>query len=123
MKIKKFEDIRAWNESRVLNKKIFQLAEKLKIKHEYTLAEHIKKTSLSIMANIAEGYSRSNNNDFVRFLFYSKSSCSELKSHLYLIMDFGYIDSSEFDELYQFIENIEKMISKFISYLKQNKRS
>ncbi|GAB6162670.1 hypothetical protein JCM12298_18290 [Desulfothermus naphthae] len=71
------------------------------------------------MANIAEGYARNGNREFIRFLFIAKSSVAELQSHLYVAMDQGYIKEDDFKEIYQDLDKIQRMISNFIKYLKK----
>ena len=69
------------------------------------------------MANIAEGFSRKGNKEFIQFLFISKSSAAELQSHLYIALDQGYINRSQFDELYEQIDKVQRQLSNFIKYL------
>ena len=69
------------------------------------------------MANIAEGFSRRGNKEFLQFLFIAKSSAAELQSHLYVALDQGYLSKSEFDELYEESDKVQRQISNFIKYL------
>ena len=69
------------------------------------------------MANIAEGYSRRGNREFIQFLFISKASAAELQSHLYVSLDQGYIDKVEFEELYEKADKVQRQLSSFIKYL------
>jgi len=69
------------------------------------------------MANIAEGFSRRGNREFIQFLFISKASAAELQSHLYVSRDQGYIDKSEFAELYEKADKVQRQLSSFIKYL------
>lgn len=86
-------------------------------KREYSLVDQIKRAATSIMANIAEGFSRKGNKEFIEFLFISKSSAAELQSHLYIALDQGYINRSQFDELYEQIDKVQRQLSHFIKYL------
>jgi len=71
------------------------------------------------MANIAEGFEMNNNNkEFSRFLGYSKASCGELRSHLYVAIDVGYLQSGEFEELKEKSIDLSQHIAGFIKYLK-----
>ena len=69
------------------------------------------------MANIAEGFSRRGNKEFIQFLFISKASAAELQSHLYVALDQHYINDDIFNELYEKAEKIQRMISNLIKYL------
>ena len=69
------------------------------------------------MANIAEGFSRKGNKEFIQFLFIAKSSAAELQSHLYIAVDQGYLEKDQFDELYKELDKVQRKISNFIKYL------
>ncbi len=73
------------------------------------------------MANIAEGFHRNSNKDFMRFLDYSRSSIAETMSHCFIALDQEYIDNSEMEEVKQQSELIWKKINNFISYLNKHK--
>jgi len=120
MKINRFEDIEIWKDARILNKEIYFLCKRLRDKGEYILSDQIKRCSISIMANVAEGFGRGTNKEFKRFLFISKASASELSSHLYIALDVDVIDRVLFDDLYYKIELIQKKLSSFINYLRKN---
>jgi four helix bundle protein len=87
------------------------------------LMDQMKRAAISIMANIAEGFSRRGNKEFVQFLFIAKSSAAELQSHLYVALDQGYIDRSEFDEIYREADKVQRKISSLIKYLKSTLKS
>src|SRR6185369_3399800 len=95
--IQRFEEIEAWKKGRELTRKIYQLAGRDKFARDFTLKDQIKRAAVSITSNIAEGFERGGNREFIQFLSTAKGSASELKSHLYTAVDAGYIDQKEFD--------------------------
>ncbi|MBA4390287.1 MAG: four helix bundle protein [Syntrophus sp. (in: bacteria)] len=117
MKIDRFEDIEAWKEARKLVSRVYGVCCINEFKKDYSFVDQIRRAAVSIMANIAEGFSRKGNKEFIQFLFISKSSAAELQSHLYVVLDQGYIEKSQFDELYQDADKIQRQLSNFIKYL------
>ena len=116
-KINSFEEINAWKESRDFNKVIYGLTNKGEFEKDFDLKRQIRRASVSISSNIAEGFERNTNKEFIHFLYISKASAGEVRSQLYLAMDLGYLEEKEFILLKEKIENISKMISGFIKYL------
>ena len=117
-KIERFEDIQAWQKARELNMDIYKITNNSPFAKDFSLREHIWKTSISIMANIAEGYGRRSNKEFINFLNIAHGSAAELQSHLYIALDLNYISKEEFTELYENVDEISKMIQSFMNYLK-----
>jgi len=123
-KIEKFEDIRAWQSAREVVNRIYEISQDEKFKRDYTLGDQIKRASISIMSNVAEGFSRQSRKEFIQFLFIAKGSAAEVQSQLYIALDQGYILEKEFKEIYDKAEETAKLLSKFITYLKSlNKRN
>ena len=123
-KIEKFEEIRAWQSAREVVNRIYETSQSEKFKRDYTLADQIKRASISIMSNVAEGFSRQSRKEFIQFLFIAKGSAAEVQSQLYIALDQGYISEKEFREIYDKVEETAKLLSKFITYFKSlNKRN
>ena len=123
-KIEKFEDIRAWQSAREVVNRIYEISQDEKFKRDYTLGDQIKRASISIMSNVAEGFSRQSRKEFIQFLFIAEGSAAEVQSQLYIALDQGYISEKEFKEIYDKTEEAAKLLSKFITYLKSlNKRN
>ncbi len=120
MTIEKFEDINVWKESRSLVNAVYQITAKQTFSKDFGLKDQIQRAAVSVMNNIAEGFERDNNREFIRFLVYSKGSAGEIRSLLYVALDLQYITESEFKKLYDDAVSIIKQISKFIQYLKRN---
>ena len=116
--INRFEDILVWKEARELYKLVFSLTCKEQFSRDFKLVGQIRSSTGSIMDNIAEGFEREGNKEFIQFLYISKGSCGELKSQLYRALDSNYIDSSEFESIFIKAEEVSKQLSTFIKYLK-----
>jgi len=118
MKIDKFEDIKAWKEARLLTRDIYKATKRDGFLKDFSLVDQVRRASVSIMANIAEGFDAGSNAEFCKFLSYSQRSASELQSHLYVALDQNYISSNVFRELYDKCYQVKSLIGGFIKYLK-----
>lgn len=118
--IKKFEDIVAWQKARELNQKVGCFIDDDRFKKNFRLINQLEGSAGSIMDNIAEGFERSGNREFLQFLYISKGSCGEFRSQLYRAIDRKYISQKEFDELYGMAVEIIVMLQKLIGYLEQS---
>ena len=115
--IKKFEDMFSWQKARELNKIIYLETQNEMFNKDFALKVQIRKSSISIMSNIAEGFERSNDKEFRYFLKVAKGSAGELRSQLYIASDLGYINQEMFNSCYKVINDIARLISKFIAKL------
>lgn len=115
--IKCFEDILSWQKARQLCKFLGELIEKGKFKNSYKLIDQIESSSGSIMDNIADGFERSGNKEFIQFLYISKGSCGEFRSQLYRALDRNYLTQTEFSFLYNNAKDIIVLLQKLIDYL------
>lgn len=115
--IKRFEDIISWKEARQLNKVLGEMIDKKKFKNSYRLINQIEGSAGSIMDNIAEGFERRGNKEFIQFLYIAKASCGELRSQLYRALDRKYITDDEFNQLTEHTGRISNLIQKLINYL------
>ena len=118
--IKRFEDVEAWKKGRELTQRIYQITSQTKFTRDYTLRDQIRRAAISITSNIAEGFDRGGNREFVQFLAIARGSASELKSQIYTALDVGYVDQKEFAELYQLAHSVVLLIGGFIKYLQQS---
>ena len=116
-KFNSFEEINSWQKARVLNKKIYLITESVTFNKDFDLARQIRRCSVSISSNIAEGFERNTDKEFIHFLYIAKGSAGELRAQLYLAYDLNYISSEIFNELLTEITDIAKLLSGFIKYL------
>jgi four helix bundle protein len=114
----KFEEIISWKEARQLNRSLIYLIKNRRFENDYRLINQIVGSAGSIMDNIAEGFERGGNKEFVQFLYIAKGSCGEFRSQVYRALDNGYITESEFEILSTQAKKINFLIQKLITYLK-----
>ena len=119
-KIEKFEDIVAWQKARSLTKQIYACSKAGAFSRDFGLRDQIQRASVSSMSNIAEGFERGGDKEFIQFLSTSKGSCGEVKSHLYVALDQGYINPMSFDGLYGQATEVSRLISGFMKYLRES---
>ena len=119
MSINKFEEIESWKEARKLAKSIYGASNTAKFSKDFGLRDQIRRASVSIMANIAEGFDNASNKSFINFLNYSFRSASEVQSLLYIAIDQNYITTERFDSIYNQCNKIKSLIGGFIRYLKK----
>ena len=119
-KITRFEDIESWRKSRELTKSIYRITLKQRFSRDFGLCDPIRRAAVSILSNIAEGFERDGDKEFIQFLSLAKGSCGELRAQLYVALDQQYIDQQEFAVLSNLATEISRMISGLIKYLKQS---
>jgi len=118
--IKCFEDIISWQEARKLNLEVGKLIDSERFQRNYGLIGQIERSAGSIMDNIAEGFERGGNKEFVQFLYIAKASCGELRSQLYRALDRNYISRQEFEVLSEHAKKISGLIQKLNNYLQSS---
>jgi len=120
-KIEKFEDLECWKEARILVKMVYQMTSQDKFAKDFGLKDQVQRASISVMANIAEGFGTYSNQEFIRFLNFSYRSCLEVCSHLYAALDIEYISESAFTEIQAQAKKCANYTKAFIKYLKNKK--
>ena len=116
--VRDFEDLVIFQKARELSKRIYQITQQKDFKFDFRFAQQIRAAAGSIMDNIAEGFERSGNKEFVNFLYISKSSCGEVRSQLIRAKDVDYITSDDYDELYTECRKLSAAIVNFIKEIK-----
>jgi len=116
--IEKFEDLEIWQLSRELVREVYKLTRKKEFSKDYGLKDQIRRSSVSVMNNIGEGFESRTTKRFINYLGHAKGSSGETRSVSYVALDCEYISESEFQILYDRCTIISKKIQKLISYLK-----
>lgn len=115
---RKFEEIEAWKKARQLTQRIYAISDSGRFAKDFGLRDQIRRASVSIMSNIAEGYDRSGTGEFIQFLSTAKGSAAEVRCQLYVSLDQAYIAESIFLELSDLASETANMIGGLINYLR-----
>jgi four helix bundle protein len=118
--IRRFEDIEAWKKARELNRQVYRITRGELFSHDYALRDQMRKASISVMSNIAEGYERDGNSEFRQFFYIAKGSAGEVRAQLYAALDAEYIDQQTFDRITALAFDTIRLIAGFIHYLEQS---
>lgn len=116
----RFEDISAWQKSRELTREVYSVTGRGTFAKDFGLKDQIRRASVSIMSNIAEGFERSGTGEFSQFLATAKGSAGEVRSQLYVAFDQAYIGKEGFESLTSSATQISRMISGLMSYLRKS---
>jgi len=116
----RFEDIEAWQKARELTKAIYAMSNDGQFARDFGLRDQVRRASVSIMSNIAEGFGRGGNKEFIQFLSTAKGSASEVQAQLYVALDAGYINQDQFQKLYSETEATARMIAGLLRYLQNS---
>jgi len=119
--VKSFEDLTVWKDARRFTNKIYNLTNKFPKEELYSLTSQIRRSTVSIMSNIAEGFDRRSDKELTNFLSIARASSSEVQNDLYIALDLNYISQTEFNQLYQEAKKIAKQINGLMNYLKSGK--
>ena len=122
MTIKYFEDLEVWKEARHLTRQVCQITQDAAFSRDFGLRDRdqIRRAAVSVMSNIAEGFERGGNREFIQFLYVARGSCGEVLSQLYVAFDQGYIGQGAFDGIMKSSRRLSVMISNFVGYLKNS---
>lgn len=118
--IEKFEDLKTWRLAREVCNDVWHLIKNTPLGSDFDLVRQISRSSGSVMDNIAEGFERNGNREFIQFLSISKGSCGEVKSQLYWTFDRGDINQQQFDLTVFKVDQLNKQLGAFIVYLNKS---
>ena len=116
----RFEDLPLWQVARNFNKEIYQLTRQEPFSRDYRFVQQIRAASGSIMDNIAEGFERENNKEFIHFLYFAKGSTGEVRSQLHRAYDVGYMNEVSYICLIEKVMDMSTSIASFIHYLQNS---
>jgi four helix bundle protein len=117
-KVTRFEDLKCWQASRALVKQIYLVCETGKFVKDYDTKSQIRRAALSSMSNIAEGFGKFSNKEFIRYLDIAQSSALEVKSILYVLLDMNYLMKEQIEELHLLVDSTRKLTLALIKYLR-----
>ncbi|MBW8242398.1 four helix bundle protein [Muricauda oceani] len=117
-----FEELDVWKLAREICNDVWIIIESTSLGKDYSLKNQMNDSSGSIMDNIAEGFERNGNREFIQFLSIAKASCGELRSQLYRCLDRKHITKTQFDNIFSKTITEGKKIGAFMSYLKKSER-
>ena len=116
----RFEDLPIWQEARILAKDVYRLTSTEPFSKDYRFCGQIRAAAGSIMDNIAEGFEKENNKEFIQFLYIAKGSCGEVRSQLYRAKDVDFISDEEYKKYMDVVLNMSMSLANFIHYLQKS---
>ena len=120
MTIERFEDLIAWQKARRLAADVYAATRERQFAKDFSLTDQIRRAVVSVGSNIAEGFDRGNNKEFITFLGIAKGSAAEVRSQLYTAFDVGSIKDSEFDQLKSLAEEVARLVNGLIMSLRKS---
>tara|TARA_Y100001968_G_scaffold219998_1_gene202784 strand:- start:1958 stop:2347 length:390 start_codon:yes stop_codon:yes gene_type:complete len=118
--IKQFEDLEIWQKAREICRIVYETKKNTNLKNDFKLYNQLNGSSGSIMDNIAEGFERNGNREFIQFLSIAKASCGETRSQLYRAFDRGYLNDDDFEDFKTKVISLSRQINGFIDYLQKS---
>lgn len=118
--IKQFEDLEIWQKAREICRIVYETKKNSNLKNDFKLYNQLNGSSGSIMDNIAEGFERNGNREFIQFLSIAKASCGETRSQLYRAFDRGYLNDDDFEDFKTKVISLSRQINGFIDYLQKS---
>jgi four helix bundle protein len=119
--IQRFEEIEAWQTARELTREVYRVSGRGAFARDFGLRDQMRRSAVSVMSNIAEGFETGTQPQFIRYLSLAKGSAGELRAQLYVAQDVGYIDDDESEHLRDLAEKCSSQLSRFITYLRSKR--
>jgi len=118
--INNFEELECWKKARGITSHVYRITKNEEFSRDFALIDQIRKSAVSVMSNIAEGFERDGNKELINFLSIAKGSVGEVRAQLYVARDQEYISDEEFRFLRGLAIENSRVISGLISYLKES---
>jgi four helix bundle protein len=118
--VKRFEDLEAFQMARELTKQLYRVTGTGRFARDYGLRHQITRAAISVMSNVAEGFERGGDKEFLQFLSLAKGSCGEIRAQLYVGIDQGYIDEQQFTTLVDQASRIGRALAGLMKYLRES---
>ena len=116
---KRFEDILVWQKARETTRSVYLLTSGNQFSKDFGLRDQLRRASVSVMANISEGFGRRSDKEFANFLNYAHGSAAECQSHLYVALDLEYLSQADFDLMYKQFDECSRMIVALSHHLRK----
>jgi four helix bundle protein len=117
-KVTRFEDLKCWMAARKLVKEVYTVSDAGRLAKDFDTKSQFKRAALSTMNNIAEGFGKFSNKEFIRFLDISQSSALEVKSMLYVLSDMNYLEEENITVLHGMVDDTKNLTLALIRYLR-----
>jgi four helix bundle protein len=116
--VERFEDLDVWQNARTLTNRVYEHTRQEPFSKDFGLRDQIRRASISIMSNIAEGFESRTQRVFIDYLGHARGSAGEVRAQLYVARDQEYISESDFDTSYGIVETVSRQLFRLIEYLK-----
>ena len=118
--VTRFEDLGVWKKAREFNRRVYQITRARGFARDYAMVDQIRRASLSVMNNIAEGFERFRRNEFMQFLSTAKGSAGEVRSMLYTAYDAGYLEEQQFSDMMAHAVEVANALGSFRAGLERS---
>ena len=121
--VERFEDLIAWQKARELTRGIYAATRRPGFVRDLALCGQIQRAAVSVMSNIAEGFERRGKSELPHFLSTAKASCGEVRSHLYVALDAGYLDRETFSALLDLAEEVGRVVAGLRASVQESRKA
>ena len=115
--VRRFEDLIAWQKARALTREVYRVTAAGRFSRDFRLCSQLQAACVSVMANIAEGFERKSQKEYLHHLNIAKGSCGEARAELYVALDAGYVSGEDFAQLREQTEEVSRILTGLISSL------